>query len=130
MGGMVRGLPGPPGGAVRWATAAVVRTGRPEWTPCPGGVRRPGPAYIARVSPAAAGSVRNMSWSKYGEFLAFAVVLIVIPGPDFAVITKNTLVGGRRRGRWTAFGVSSSNLVQGTAAAFGLSALIVKVQPV
>jgi hypothetical protein len=25
-----------------------------------------------------------MSWSKYGEFLAFAVVLIVIPGPDFA----------------------------------------------
>jgi threonine/homoserine/homoserine lactone efflux protein len=70
-----------------------------------------------------------MSWSKYGEFLAFAMVLIVIPGPDFAVVTKNTLVGGRRRGRWTALGVSSSNLVQGTAAAFGLSALIVKVQP-
>jgi threonine/homoserine/homoserine lactone efflux protein len=64
-----------------------------------------------------------MSWSKYGEFLAFAMVLIVIPGPDFAVVTKNTLVGGRR------LGVSSSNLVQGTAAAFGLSALIVKVQP-
>jgi threonine/homoserine/homoserine lactone efflux protein len=53
----------------------------------------------------------------------------VIPGPDFAVVTKNTLVGGRRRGRWTALGVSSSNLVQGTAATFGLSALIVKVQP-
>ena len=45
------------------------------------------------------------------------------------MVTKNTLVGGRRRGRWTALGVSSSNLVQGTAAAFGLSALIVKVQP-
>src|SRR5579871_4428692 len=70
-----------------------------------------------------------MSWSKYGEFLAFAVVLIVIPGPDFAVVTKNTLAGGSRRGRWTALGVSSSNLVQGTAAATGLSALIVKVQP-
>jgi threonine/homoserine/homoserine lactone efflux protein len=70
-----------------------------------------------------------MSWSKYIEFLAFAVVLVLVPGPDFAVVTKNTLVGGRRRGRWTALGVSSSNLVQGTAAAFGLSALIVKVQP-
>jgi threonine/homoserine/homoserine lactone efflux protein len=70
-----------------------------------------------------------MSWSKYGEFLAFAVVLIVIPGPDFAVVTKNTLVGGHRRGSWTALGVPNSNLVQGTAAAFGLSALIVKVQP-
>jgi threonine/homoserine/homoserine lactone efflux protein len=70
-----------------------------------------------------------MSWSKYGEFLAFAVVLVLIPGPDFAVVTKNTLVGGQRRGRWTALGVSNSNLVQGTAAAFGLSALIVKLQP-
>ena len=70
-----------------------------------------------------------MSWSKYAEFLAFAVVLVLIPGPDFAVVTKNTLVGGRRRGRWTALGVSSSNLVQGTAAAFGLSALIVRIGP-
>lgn len=70
-----------------------------------------------------------MSWPKYGEFLAFAVVLVVIPGLDFAVVTKNTLAAGRRRGRWTALGVSSSNLAQGTAAAFGLSALIVKVQP-
>jgi threonine/homoserine/homoserine lactone efflux protein len=70
-----------------------------------------------------------MSWSKYGEFLAFAVVLIVIPGPDFAVVTKNTLAGGPGRGRWAALGVSSSNLTQGTAAAFGLSALIIKVQP-
>ena len=70
-----------------------------------------------------------MSWSKYAEFLAFAVVLILIPGPDFAVVTRNTLVGGHRRGRWTALGVSSSNLTQGTAAAAGLGALIVRVQP-
>jgi threonine/homoserine/homoserine lactone efflux protein len=71
-----------------------------------------------------------MSWSKYAEFLAFAVVLILIPGPDFAVVTKNTLVGGRRRGRWTALGVSSSNLVQGSAAALGLGTLIMRAQPV
>ena len=70
-----------------------------------------------------------MSWSKYAEFLAFAAVLVLIPGPDFAVVTRNTLVGGRQRGRWTALGVSSSNLVQGPAAAFGVSALIVRSQP-
>src|SRR5690348_12677545 len=70
-----------------------------------------------------------MSWSKYAEFLAFAAVLVLIPGPDFAVVTRNTLVRGRQRGRWTALGVSSSNLVQGTAAAFGLSTLIVRSQP-
>jgi threonine/homoserine/homoserine lactone efflux protein len=70
-----------------------------------------------------------VTWSKYAEFLAFATVLVLIPGPDFAVVTKNTLAAGRRRGRWAALGVASSNVVQGTAAASGLSALIVRAQP-
>ncbi|HEX8006496.1 MAG TPA: LysE family translocator [Trebonia sp.] len=71
-----------------------------------------------------------MSWSKYGEFLVFAVLLVLVPGPDFAVVTKNVLAGGRRRGSWTAAGVTTSNFVQGTAAACGLSAVIVRAQPV
>ena len=71
-----------------------------------------------------------MSFSRYGEFLAFAIVIILVPGPDFAVVTKNTLVGGRQRGGWTAFGVSSSNLLQGMAAATGLSAIIMRAEPV
>jgi threonine/homoserine/homoserine lactone efflux protein len=70
-----------------------------------------------------------MSLSAYAGFLGFAVVLILIPGPDFAVVTKNTLMGGRRRGRWTALGVCSSNAVQGVAATAGLSAIIVRAQP-
>ena len=51
-----------------------------------------------------------MSLSAYGAFLGFAIVLVLIPGPDFAVVTKNTLAGGHCRGRWTAFGVVSSNI--------------------
>jgi len=71
-----------------------------------------------------------MSWSRYGEFLVFAVLLVLVPGPDFAVVTKNALAGGRRRGSWTSAGVAISNLVQGTAAACGLSAVIMRTQPV
>lgn len=71
-----------------------------------------------------------MTWSRYGEFLAFAVLLVLVPGPDFAVVTKNTLIGGRVRGGWTALGVATSNLTQGTAAACGLGALIIRAQPV
>ncbi len=56
-----------------------------------------------------------MDWSAYWGFLAFAIVLILIPGPDFAVVIKNTLAGGRRRGRFTAAGVGTSNAVQGSA---------------
>jgi threonine/homoserine/homoserine lactone efflux protein len=69
-------------------------------------------------------------WSSYGTFLAFAAILVLVPGPDFAVVTKNTLASGRRRGSWCAAGVASSNTVQGTAAATGLGALIVRAQPV
>ena len=70
-----------------------------------------------------------MPWSSYLSFLAFAVVLVLIPGPDFAVVTRNTLAGGRRRGRWSALGVCMSNCVQGLAAVAGLGAIIVRVQP-
>ncbi|HEY4461491.1 MAG TPA: hypothetical protein VGN41_02405 [Streptosporangiaceae bacterium] len=34
-----------------------------------------------------------MQRSAYGSFLAYAMALI--PGPDFAVVTKNALAGGR-----------------------------------
>jgi threonine/homoserine/homoserine lactone efflux protein len=70
-----------------------------------------------------------MVWSSYGSFLLFAVVLVLIPGPDFAVVTKNTLAAGRRRGAWSAGGVATSNAVQGAAAATGLGAVIAGVRP-
>jgi threonine/homoserine/homoserine lactone efflux protein len=71
-----------------------------------------------------------VSWRSYGEFLALACVLVLIPGPDFAVVAKNTLTAGRRRGWWASLGICTSNAVQGTAAAAGLGALIVRSQPV
>ncbi|MEV4756425.1 LysE family translocator [Micromonospora sp. NPDC049559] len=71
-----------------------------------------------------------MDWSSYASFLLFAVVLVLVPGPDFAVVTRNTLAAGRWRGAWSAAGVASSNAVQGTAAAAGLGALVVRAQPV
>ena len=67
--------------------------------------------------------------ASYGSFLVFAVVLVLVPGPDFAVVTKNTLASGRWRGAWSAGGVASSNAVQGAAAATGLGAVIVRVEP-
>jgi len=71
-----------------------------------------------------------MSWSAYWAFLAFAIILVLIPGQDFAVVTRNTLAGGRRRGQFTAVGVCTSNALQGVVAVSGLSALILRAQPV
>src|SRR3954449_10480859 len=66
----------------------------------------------------------------YATFLVFAAVLVLVPGPDFAVVVRNTLAGGRARGSWSAFGVASAAAVQGTAAAAGLGALVLRVEPV
>ena len=68
--------------------------------------------------------------SGYGGFVLFAAVLVLVPGPDFAVVVTNTLSGGRRRGAWAAVGITSSNVVQGVAAAAGLAAVVVRVEPV
>ena len=71
-----------------------------------------------------------VDWSAFAAFLAFAIVVVLVPGPDFAVVTSNTVSGGRRRGAWCALGVACSNALQGTAAVAGLGALIVRAQPV
>src|SRR3954449_3272942 len=70
-----------------------------------------------------------MDWSAYASFLGLATLLVLVPGADFTVVTRNALVGGRRGGWWSAVGGTTSNLVQGAAAAAGLAALVVRVEP-
>jgi RhtB (resistance to homoserine/threonine) family protein len=57
-------------------------------------------------------------------FLAISVLLILIPGPDTAVVTKNALLGGRRSGVSAAVGVSVGLTIWTVAAAFGIAALL------
>jgi threonine/homoserine/homoserine lactone efflux protein len=57
-----------------------------------------------------------MDLPAYAGFLAVALAVVLVPGPDLAVVLKNTLTGGRPRGWLTSAGVASSNAVQGTAA--------------
>lgn len=72
----------------------------------------------------------TLSWSSYGAFMAFALLICVSPGPDFALVTRNTLAAGRRCGVMTAVGTSVGSAIQGTIAAFGLGAIIVASEPV
>lgn len=67
--------------------------------------------------------------SGYASFVVFATVLVLVPGPDTAVVIRNTLAGGRRRGTWSAVGITASNAVQGAAAAAGLAAVVVRIEP-
>lgn len=67
--------------------------------------------------------------SAYLQFLAFAALLVIVPGADFTVVVRNTLTGGARRGAWASAGVACSNVVQGAAAVAGLGAVVVRIEP-
>lgn len=57
-------------------------------------------------------------------FLAVAGLLVVTPGADMALVTRNTVAGDRGAGLMTAFGIVVGVLMHGTAAVIGLSAII------
>jgi threonine/homoserine/homoserine lactone efflux protein len=57
-------------------------------------------------------------------FTIAALVLIMLPGPDQALITRNALVGGRYGGLLTMLGGVLGLTVHAGAAALGLSALL------
>jgi threonine/homoserine/homoserine lactone efflux protein len=63
---------------------------------------------------------------NYSAYLGFAVLIVIAPGPDFAVVMKNCLMYGRRPGLSTSLGVVGSLLIQGLAAALGVAALVVR----
>ncbi|MEV6491301.1 LysE family translocator [Actinoplanes sp. NPDC051633] len=58
------------------------------------------------------------------SFALAALVLIMLPGPDQALITRNALVGGRRGGLLTLLGGVLGVAVHAGTAAVGLSALL------
>jgi threonine/homoserine/homoserine lactone efflux protein len=62
-------------------------------------------------------------------FLLVAVVVIVSPGPDFALTVHNTVAHGRRSGLATSLGVVCGQLLWGVATAVGLAALLVASRP-
>jgi threonine/homoserine/homoserine lactone efflux protein len=62
-------------------------------------------------------------------FLAVSIVVIVTPGQDTALTIRNTLVGRRRGGVFTAAGVSAGQACWTLAASAGLAALLQASEP-
>src|SRR5829696_6413293 len=61
------------------------------------------------------------------EFFSISVLIMlaaISPGPDFAMVTKNSLLYSRRTGIYTALGVSVSLLIHAVYCIFGLALII------
>jgi threonine/homoserine/homoserine lactone efflux protein len=57
------------------------------------------------------------------------VLVIVTPGPDTALTIRNTLLGARRGGVFTALGVVTGQAVWAVATSAGVAALLVASEP-
>ncbi|MGI8307472.1 LysE family translocator [Saccharopolyspora hattusasensis] len=62
----------------------------------------------------------------WGSFLLALLVIVLVPGPDFVLVTRNA-ANGARWGWLAAAGVTCGLLLHATAATAGLSALVVTV---
>ena len=62
-------------------------------------------------------------------FVVVSGVVIILPGPDMALVGRNALFGGRRFGVFTAVGVSLGLAVWSVAASVGVAALLRRSEP-
>jgi len=63
-------------------------------------------------------------------FLGISILVIASPGPDTALTIRNTLLGGRAGGVFTALGVAAGQAIWALATSLGIVALIVASEPV
>jgi RhtB (resistance to homoserine/threonine) family protein len=68
----------------------------------------------------------GQSMENFYLFIIMSILLIILPGPDTAIATKNTLLIGRMGGVKTIVGTCCALLIHTFAAVVGLSAIIVK----
>ena len=62
--------------------------------------------------------------ARFGAYLAVAALLIVTPGPDTALVTRNALLAGRRAASFTTFGIGAGSLIWALASVLGIATLL------
>src|SRR5262244_1586643 len=71
-----------------------------------------------------------MDASALLTFLGLSIVVIATPGPDTALTVRNTLIGGRSAGTFTAMGVSMGQVAWSVATSLGLVAVLLASKPI
>lgn len=62
-------------------------------------------------------------------FLGVSFIVIATPGPDTAITIRNTLLGGRAGGVFTALGIAVGQAIWALATSAGIVALLVASEP-
>src|SRR5687767_7729318 len=63
-------------------------------------------------------------WVEFSKVALAHFLAVASPGPDFAVVIKQSLAHGRRMAVWTSMGVGTAILVHVTYSLLGLGLLV------
>src|SRR4051812_3987242 len=63
-------------------------------------------------------------WLEFSKVAVAHLLAVASPGPDFAIVLKQSLAHGRRTGIWTSIGVGTAILLHVTYSLLGLGLLI------
>ena len=64
--------------------------------------------------------------ASFGAYLVVAALLIVTPGPDTALVTRNALLAGRRAASFTTLGIGAGSVIWALASVLGIAVLLEK----
>lgn len=64
--------------------------------------------------------------ARFGTYVAVAALLIVTPGPDTALVTRNALLAGRRPASFTTLGIGVGSAGWALASVLGIAVLLEK----
>lgn len=53
-------------------------------------------------------------------FIIITLLIIIVPGPDFLIVMKNTIHSGKLNGAMSAFGITSAHIVYSSLAVLGI----------
>jgi threonine/homoserine/homoserine lactone efflux protein len=68
--------------------------------------------------------------TSFLAFVSISIFVIVTPGPDTALTVRNTIMGGRRGGVFTALGIVIGQAIWAVATSLGIVALLLASEPV
>ena len=53
-------------------------------------------------------------------FITITLLIIIVPGPDFLIVMKNTIHSGKLNGSMAALGITSAHIIYSSLAVLGL----------
>lgn len=66
----------------------------------------------------------NGDWAQFAKLAVAHMLAVASPGPDFAMVVRQSLAHGRRAAVWTSIGIGSAILVHVTYALLGIGLLL------